>query len=126
MMIIGIEDYKNTEVILMKKAAMVALAALFILLSLPILAEDAATGVKLDVEEGVGVFNGDGSEQPWRELCPIEATLVVGEYFRMTLAELGYDVPTDGTPYSKNRATTPTDEFLGEVTLSGLVAGDVA
>ena len=26
-------------------------------------AEDAATGVKLDVEEGVGVFNGDGSEQ---------------------------------------------------------------
>ena len=26
-------------------------------------AEDAATGVKLDVEEGVGIFNGDGSEQ---------------------------------------------------------------
>ena len=26
-------------------------------------AEDAATGVKLDVEDGVGVFNGDGSEQ---------------------------------------------------------------
>ena len=26
-------------------------------------AEDAATGVGLDVEEGVGVFNGDGSEQ---------------------------------------------------------------
>ncbi len=26
-------------------------------------AEDAATGVKLDVEEGVGVFNGDGTEQ---------------------------------------------------------------
>ena len=26
-------------------------------------AEDAATGVRLDVEEGVGVFNGDGSEQ---------------------------------------------------------------
>ncbi len=25
--------------------------------------EDAATGVRLDVEEGVGVFNGDGSEQ---------------------------------------------------------------
>jgi len=25
--------------------------------------EDAATGVKLDVEEGVGVFNGDGTEQ---------------------------------------------------------------
>lgn len=30
--------------------------------------EDAATGVKLDVEEGVGVFNGDGSEQ---ELKPL-------------------------------------------------------
>ena len=27
------------------------------------IAEDAAKGVKLDVEEGVGVFNGDGSEQ---------------------------------------------------------------
>ncbi len=26
-------------------------------------AEDASTGVRLDVEEGVGVFNGDGSEQ---------------------------------------------------------------
>ena len=64
-------------------------------------AEDAATSVKLDVEDGVGVFNGDGSEQPWWELCPIEATLVVGEYFKATLAELGYDVPADGvTPYS--------------------------
>ena len=29
-------------------------------------AEDAATGVKLDVEEGVGVFNGDGSEQEFK------------------------------------------------------------
>ena len=55
----------------------------------------------LDVEEGVGVFNGDGSEQPWWELCPIEATLVAGEYFKATLSELGYDVPTDGvTAYS--------------------------
>ena len=64
-------------------------------------AEDAATGVKLDVEEGVGVFNGDGSEQPWWELCPIEATLVAGEYFKMSLSELGYNVPTDGkTPYT--------------------------
>ena len=27
------------------------------------IAEDAATGLRLDVEEGVGVFNGDGSEQ---------------------------------------------------------------
>ena len=63
-------------------------------------AEDAATGVKLDVEEGVGVFNGDGSEQTWRELCPVEATLVAGEYFKVTLSELGFDVPTDGTPYS--------------------------
>ena len=63
-------------------------------------AENAATDVKLDVEEGVGVFNGDGTEQPWWELCPVEATLVVGEYFKATLAELGYDVPTDGTAYN--------------------------
>ncbi len=63
-------------------------------------AEDAATGVKLDVEEGVGVFNGDGTEQPWWELCPVEFTLTAGEYFKATLAELGYDVPTNGTPYS--------------------------
>ena len=62
--------------------------------------EDAASGVKFDVEEGVGVFNGDGTEQPWWELCPVEETLVVGEYFKATLAELGYDVPTDGTAYN--------------------------
>ena len=58
--------------------------------------EGAAMGVKLDVEDGVGVFNGDGTEQPWRELSPIEYTLNVGKYFKATLAELGYDVPTDG------------------------------
>ena len=63
-------------------------------------AEDAAPSVRFDVEEGVGVFNGDGSEQPWWELCPVEATLVAGKYFKATLAELGYDVPTNGTPYS--------------------------
>ena len=64
-------------------------------------ADDAKPGVRLDVEDDVFVLNGDGSEQPWRELCPVEATLVVGEYFKATLAELGYDVPTDGvTPYS--------------------------
>lgn len=63
-------------------------------------AEDAAPSVRFDVEEGVGVFNGDGSEQPWWELCPVEATLVAGKYFKATLVELGYDVPTNGTPYS--------------------------
>ena len=31
---------------------------------------------------------------------PVELTLKAGEYFKATLAELGYDVPTDGTPYS--------------------------
>ena len=31
---------------------------------------------------------------------PVEHTLTVGEYFYATLAELGYDVPTNGTPYS--------------------------
>ncbi len=59
-------------------------------------AEDAAPSVRFDVEEGVGVLNGDGSEQPWWELCPIEATLVAGKYFKVTLSELGFDVPTDG------------------------------
>ena len=63
-------------------------------------AEDAATGVKLDVEGDVGVFNGDGTEQDWRELSPVEFTLVAGEYVKLTLAELGYDVLTDGTAYS--------------------------
>ena len=29
-------------------------------------AEDAATGVRLDVEEGIGVFNGDGTEQEFK------------------------------------------------------------
>ncbi len=31
---------------------------------------------------------------------PVEHTLTVGEYFYATLAELGYNVPTNGTPYS--------------------------
>ena len=64
------------------------------------IAGDAALRVRLDVEGDVGVFNGDGTEQDWRELSPVEFTLVAGEYVKLTLAELGYDVPTDGTPYS--------------------------
>ena len=36
----------------------------------------------------------------WQDLSPVERTLRVGEYFeKTTLAELGYAVPTDGTPY---------------------------
>lgn len=64
------------------------------------IAEDAALRVRLDVEDDVSVFNGDGTEQDWRELSPVEFTLVAGEYVKMTLAELGYDVPMDGTPYN--------------------------
>ena len=63
-------------------------------------AEDVAPGVRLEVEDDVAVLNGDGSEQDWRELSPVEVTLTVGEYFKTTLAELGYDVPTDGTAYT--------------------------
>ena len=63
-------------------------------------AEGTATGVSLDVEEGVGVFNGDGTEQDWQSLSPVEHSLKAGEYFKATLAELGCDVPTDGTPYT--------------------------
>jgi len=64
------------------------------------IAEDAALRVRLDVKNDVGVFNGDGSEQDWRALSPVEFTLTAGEYFKATLAELGYDVPTDGTAYN--------------------------
>ena len=31
---------------------------------------------------------------------PVEVTLTVGDYWKATLSELGYDVPTNGTPYS--------------------------
>ena len=31
---------------------------------------------------------------------PVKLSIQAGEYFKATLAELGYDVPTDGTPYS--------------------------
>ena len=64
------------------------------------IAEDAALRVRLDVEDDVSVFNGDGSEQDWRALSPVEFTLTAGESFKATLAELGYDVPTDGTAYN--------------------------
>ena len=71
-------------------------------------ADDAKPSVRLDVEDDVSVLNGDGTEQPWRELSPIEHTLKAGEYFKMTLAELGYDVPTDGTPYEVKAYGLPT------------------
>ncbi|MBR4654468.1 MAG: InlB B-repeat-containing protein, partial [Kiritimatiellae bacterium] len=63
------------------------------------IAEDAASRVWLDVDDGIAVLNGDGSEQDWKELLSVEATLTVGKYFTATLTELGYDVPTDGTAY---------------------------
>ena len=37
----------------------------------------------------------------WNTVSPVDEFLQTGEYFKMTLAELGYDVPTDGkTPYT--------------------------
>ena len=63
------------------------------------IADDAAPSVHLDVYDDVAVLNGDGTEQQWRELFPVELSIQAGEYFKATLAELGYDVPTDGTPY---------------------------
>ena len=63
------------------------------------IADDAAPSVHLDVYDDVAVLNGDGTEQQWRELFPVELSIQVGEYFKATLVELGYDVPTDGTPY---------------------------
>ncbi len=64
------------------------------------IADGAALSVTLDVDDDVAVLNGDGTEQQWRELFPVELVLQAGEYFKATLAELGYDVPTDGTAYS--------------------------
>ena len=62
--------------------------------------DGVASSVVLDVDEGVAVLNGDGAEQELREIFPVELVLQAGEYFKATLAELGYDVPTDGTAYS--------------------------
>ena len=65
------------------------------------IADDAAPSVHLDVYDDVAVLNGDGTEQQWRELFPVELSIQVGEYFKATLAGLGYNVPTDGkTPYT--------------------------
>ena len=64
------------------------------------IADDAAPSVTLDVDDDVAVLNGDGTEQQWREFFPVELVLQAGEYFKATLAELGYDVPTDGTAYN--------------------------
>lgn len=63
------------------------------------IADDAAPSVHLDVYDDVAVLNGDGTEQQWRELFPVELLIQAGEYFKATLSELGYDVPTNGTPY---------------------------
>ena len=54
-------------------------------------ADGVCDGVVVDVGDGVTVKNG---------YMPPEVTLKVGEYFKMTLAELGYEVPTNGTVYS--------------------------
>ncbi len=57
-------------------------------------AEGTRPGVGVDIdEESVQASDGEGGSEWTREL-------VVGKYFKMTLVELGYDVPTDGTPYS--------------------------
>ncbi|MBQ1555650.1 MAG: leucine-rich repeat protein, partial [Clostridia bacterium] len=58
------------------------------------IADGAALSVTLDVDDDVAVLNGDGTEQQWRELFPVKLVLKSGEYFKATLAELGYDVPT--------------------------------
>ena len=36
----------------------------------------------------------------WNTVTPVGQFLKAGEYVKLTLAELGYDVPTDGTPYN--------------------------
>ncbi len=62
--------------------------------------EAAASAVRIDVADGISVFNGDGTEQSWDDLMQVKETLVEGVYFKKTLAELGYDVPVDGTSYA--------------------------
>ena len=64
------------------------------------IADDVADGVEIGVQKDVSVLNGDGTAQAWPEPAPDLETLVVGKYFKATLAELGYDVPTNGTAYS--------------------------
>ncbi len=75
-------------------------------------AEDVRDGVVINIGEGVTV-RGGGSDVPaivgtvgtndGTIVLPevrAEVTLTAGTYFKMTLVQLGYDVPTNGTPYS--------------------------
>ena len=56
-------------------------------------ADGARDDVLVNIGTGVTVLDGAPATGP-------EHTLNVGEYFYATLTELGYDVPTNGTPYS--------------------------
>ena len=48
---------------------------------------------------GIGDYDGSVTRM-FTIGTPVKLTLKAGEYFKATLAELGYDVPTNGIPYS--------------------------
>ena len=51
---------------------------------------------------------GDGVFEGCSDLANVMLDRIAGKYLRMTLAELGYDVPTDGTPYSVTALGLPS------------------
>ena len=46
------------------------------------------------------IIGGNGGEAPPDDVGKPDYSLQAGEYFKMTLAAMGYDVPTNGTPYN--------------------------
>ena len=66
--------------------------------------DDAATGSKINASASI-VFDDNPAiiTDPawWNTVAPVNEFLQAGTYVKKTLAELGYDVPTDGkTPYT--------------------------
>ncbi|MBO7685921.1 MAG: SUMF1/EgtB/PvdO family nonheme iron enzyme [Kiritimatiellae bacterium] len=83
-------------------------------------ADDAQDGVLINIGEGVTVRGGGddvvaiigtvGTNNGTIVLPVVKAdvTLTAGVYFKRTLVELGYDVPTNGTPYSVTAKGLPS------------------
>ncbi len=62
--------------------------------------EEAGQYVATFTVEGTDNYSGLTNHVSFAVRKRAENTLKVGEYFKATLAELGYDVPTNGTPYN--------------------------
>ena len=62
--------------------------------------DNVRPGTATIIVTGMGSYRGEVSRD-FAIMTPVEFNLNAGEYFKATLAELGYDVPTNGvTPYS--------------------------